>query len=178
MNWGDIPTWVATVVAAVFGALSWRSSRAAKAAESAAEEFKRQALTAAQDAAAAEGRAADAAVRSAGALEAQSQLAAEQAAAAEGVPWRVEYSHGAKWVLLNVSDTPKFNVKITGPGVWARRTPDVVDRIDGQSSYEIWGSSEPGEKRIDVTWHQREGGQGEPGTWSSLMPPRPPLSSR
>lgn len=174
VNWGDVPTWVAAVIAAVAAWLSWRSSRRSKRAEGMADEHKGDALKAAQDAVAAEGRAATAAERSAAALEEQNRLAAEQADAAEGVPWRIEHSSGAKWALWNDSDRPKFSVRIRGPGVVAKRTPEVIDRIDGRNFCEFWGNTawDGSEMRADVTWHQQEDSDEPPRAWSGTMPPR------
>ena len=172
VHWGDVPAWVAAAIAALAAFLSWRSSRKSKDAQDEANKQAGIATQAAVDAADAESRAADAAVRSAGALEQQTQHAIEQADAAESVPWRVEHRKGAKWQLWNDSAYPKFKVRISGPGITQRRTPDEVERIDGRSSFEFWGNTSWGaEQRVDVAWHQLSDGQDEPRTWSAPMPP-------
>jgi hypothetical protein len=175
MNWGDVPTWVAAVIAAVAAYIAWDSSKKSKTAEGTADVHRKDALKAAQAAATAETNAAAAAARSAAALEEQTRLATEQADAAEAAPWGVEHSSGAKWLLVNGSNRPKYHVKLGGPGVSTVRAPGVIDRIDGNSSYEFWGDTgwNGKERRLEVIWHQQEDGSDEPRTWSGAMPARP-----
>jgi hypothetical protein len=159
--------------------LALASARRAKRSEAAAqfdanraETYQRRATEAAEEATVAQRQSAIAAKRVADALEKQHQLEVEQAEAAEGVPWRVEHSRGAKWLLRNNTDHPKFHVQISGPGVSTTRAPGVIPRIDGRSSFEFWGNTAFGsEARIDVTWHRREDRQDVPGSWSDTMPP-------
>jgi hypothetical protein len=178
MDGGDWINLVGVVVSA--GSAVWAvvSARRASAAGKRADTYRdraetqaRLATAAAEQAAIAQQQSADAAQRSADALEKQTQLAVEQAAAAEGVPWRVEHRTGAKWELWNASDYAQFKVKISGPGVTARRTPDIIECIDGHSSFEFWGNTSWGaEQRVIVTWHRREDGQDDELTWSGTMP--------
>ena len=107
VHWGDgVPAWLAVIVAAAFGWLSWCSSRRSAAAEResrAAEREVRQhadrATTAAQDAAAAADRSAAAAERSATAHEAQAALLQDAADAAGCAPWRIERRDSADWAV-------------------------------------------------------------------------------
>ncbi|MGC2377989.1 MAG: hypothetical protein WA622_12775 [Mycobacterium sp.] len=181
MKPGDWIT-LAGVVVALFSA-GWAvvSARRARAAQDVANHYQgraeqaaERATKAAEDAVVAQRDAAAAAQRAADALEKQNQMAEQLAQAAEGVPWTVEHSSGAKWKLRNMSDHPKFAVRISGPGVSRNRTPAVIDRVDGRSSYEFWGSTSWGdEQRVTVSWHGRQDATDEERTWSDMMPPSP-----
>lgn len=172
MDFGDIPTWVAAGLSAVFGILAWRSSSRAKNAEAAARDQATRALQAAEEAAAAGKRSADAAERSASALENQHRLAVQQADAAEGVPWEIRYRTGSKWELWNVTETVKFSVTISGSGVM--RGPTTHARIDGHSSEEFWGNTswQRDGKKVQVTWHRRDDLKDEPRSWSGNLTPK------
>jgi hypothetical protein len=174
VDWGNVPAWIAAVAAAFSVAmafLSWRSSRTSKTAKDDAETRAEEAKSAAQKAANAETRSAAAAERAAKVLEDQHQLTVEQIDAAEGVPWRVEHRSGSKWELWNDSDHPKFGVQISGPGPSRKRIPPQIDRIDGRSAVEFWGTTDYGaEMRVDVSWHRHPDGSDEARTWSGSMP--------
>lgn len=179
MDAGDWITLAGVVVSAGSALWAVRSARRASDAEEKADKYRdtaetqaRLATAAAEKAAIAQEQSAAAEKRAADALEKQIRLAVEQAAAAEWVPWRVEHRTGAIWELRNHSDYPKFIVKISGPGVSKRRAPAVIDRIDGHSAHEFWGTTDHGaELRVEVTWHRREDEQDDPLTWSGAMPP-------
>lgn len=96
------------------------------------------------------------------------------AVAAEGVPWRITHRQGALWELWNETDLPKFNVKIRGSGVVARRTRELIDRIDGRSSHEFWGNTAMTreEPRVEVTWNRRPDDDHRL-QWAGRLPPRP-----
>lgn len=135
-----------------------------------AEQQAERATRAAEDAAAAETQSAASAKRAADALEKQNQMAEERADLAEGVPWRIEYEVGSTYALWNDTDTPKFQVHISGEGVLREKT---VDRIDGRSSVDFRGLDASGVgSRVDVTWHRREDRSDAARRWSGNKPKR------
>lgn len=111
------------MVAAWSAYKSRRSRRKSEAAEVAAKEQADIATKAAQDAAAAATRSADAAERSATAHETQAQLMQDEADAAERSPWRTEHHGGMDYRLRNRTNTPKYDVAVTGQS--AGRPPGV-----------------------------------------------------
>ena len=175
-NWISLGSFVAAAVSAVVAVVQAKRASASKGAaehhEASAEHNAERATKAAEEAAAWQRQAAGAAQRAADALEKQNQMAEQLVQAAEEVPWRLEHKSGAIWRLRNITDYPKFEVTIAGPGVSKNRGPGVIDRIDGQGSEEFWGNTFWGsELRATVTWHSREDAQDEPRSWTDMMPP-------
>lgn len=174
-DWINLAGVLVSVFSAGFAVLS---SRRASAAEEKAQKYQARAETqsrlarqAAEAAAVAQRESAEAASRAATALEKQIQMAEEQAELAEGVPWDVQHRKGSLWELWNVTDSPKFRVEISGPGVSSSHKPPVVDRMDGRSSVEFRGTTGYGaSRRVEVRWHRREDAQGEPLVWAGTMP--------
>jgi len=123
LQWGTVPAWIAAVVAAWSAYKSRRSRRESEAAEVAAKEQADLATKAAQDAAETATRSADAAERSATAHETQAQLLQDEADAAERSPWRIEHHGGMDYRLRNRTNTPKYDVTVTGQP--AGRPPGV-----------------------------------------------------
>jgi hypothetical protein len=79
LHWGDVPAYLGAAISALFGFLSWRSSRRSKAAELEAEQQAERAIKAAEDAAAAQEQTAEETKRLATAQERQTHLAEQQA---------------------------------------------------------------------------------------------------
>lgn len=172
MDLGDVPTWSGAVIAAVSAVVAWYSQRKSHSAETAAENYKREALSAATKAAAAEARAAEAADRSADAFEQFNTRVQARDQAAAAAPWSVAHHSGAIYVLSNDSDYPKYQVAITGSGVSKRRVPDSVDVLDPRSSTTFWSdTSNRAGNQINVTWSDTPE-SGEARTWTGTMPPR------
>lgn len=171
-DWGSVPAWVAAGISTFFGSVSWWSSRKSKKSQAEADRQARRATKAAEDAAEAGTRSANAAERAATVLEEQHRSALARVDAAESVPWRLTHRTGAKWELWNETGTPKYRITISGPGVSSKRNPGVIERIDGRSSFEFWGSTHWGaDPRVEATWHLRADGQDEPRTWAGTLPP-------
>jgi len=159
---------VATVWAAF---TAWKSARRArKAEENAAQSLARSEMLsyhaglAADNAAAAQRQLADAVVK-------RNQMTVERAQIAEDVSWAIEHSSGSVHKLRNLSHSPKFGVKIDGPGVSTVRPPNVTSRIDGRSSVEFHAKTGYGvQRRVTVTWHNREDLSNNPLQWSDTLP--------
>lgn len=168
-------------MAAVFGWLSWRSSKASKAAkgesETARDEAKNQAeraTKAAEDAATAAGRFADAAERSATANEKQAQLLQDQADAAERSPWNVQRASGQDFRLVNLTNTRKYNVAVTGeparrpagvfrPGGGGSNRFDVVDARQ-TVKLDLFIAMQTLDLSVTVSWHPTPDFTGDPWT--------------
>ncbi|WP_167107281.1 hypothetical protein [Mycobacterium sp. DL592] len=174
-DWISLAGVVVSAGSAVWAVMSAVRARKAEAAtdgyRAAAEEHSKRAVKAAEEAAAAQQQSAAAAKRAADALEAQNRLLAEQASAAERVPWRIEHRQGATWDLWNDSATPKFHVKISGPGVSKNKTPATIARVDGRGSQPFWGNTSYGaEMRANVRWRAADDQAAPELEWSGTMP--------
>ncbi|SHR31618.1 hypothetical protein [Mycobacteroides abscessus] len=165
-DWINLAGVVVSASAAIWAAVSASKSKTAQ------DEATKQAGIATQaavDAAGAEQRSADAAERSANALEEQNQMAADQAAIAEGVPWSIRYRSGSTYELWNDSDTPKFAVRVSGPGI---RGEVTAEQIHGRScitfmNMAFWGAKND---QVVVNWH-RLASSGDPElSWSGTVP--------
>ncbi|WP_131821766.1 hypothetical protein [Mycobacteroides chelonae] len=169
MDAGDWINLAGVVVSASAAIWAARSASKSKTAQDEATKQAGVATQAAVDAAGAEQRSADAAERSANALEEQNQMAAEQVAIAEAVPWSIRYRSGSTFELWNDSDTPKFSVRLSGPGV---RGEVTTERIDGRScvtfmSLGVWAKNSD---QVVVNWH-RLASSGDPElSWSGTVP--------
>lgn len=180
-NWIALGSFIAATVSAIVAGTSAivavLQARRAKASKEAADNAQvkaelnaERATKAAEEAAAWQRQAASAAQRSADALEEQNRRADEQAEQAEGVPWEIRYREGDLYDLLNITDTTKFGVQISGSGVLR---PKTVDRIDGRSSEEFFGANYSGSgNQVDVTWHRHEDLSDQPRLWSGNKPPK------
>jgi hypothetical protein len=86
------------------------------------------------------------------------------------VPWEIRYREGSLFDLWNITGTTKFGVQISGGGVLR---PKTVDRIDGRSSEEFFGTRHMGAGNdVVVTWRRREDLSDEPRQWRGNKPPR------
>lgn len=176
LHWGDVvPAWVAVIVAAVFGWLSWRSSRRSKASEREARQQADRAATAAENAAAAADRSATAAERSAAAHETQTALLQDAADAAERAPWRIErLGDSMDFRLVNLTKTRKYEVGVTGEP--AGRPPGVFragggggnrfDFVDGRETVELdlFVAMQTLDRRVTVSWRPTPDHTGEAWT--------------
>jgi hypothetical protein len=174
LHWGDVvPAWLAIILAAVFGWLSWRSSRRSKASEREARQQADRATTAAEDAAAAADRAAAATERSATAHEAQTALLQGAADAAERAPWRIERRDSADWRLVNLTNTRKYNVDVTGEPVRRPRGAALhFDVVDGRERVELdlFVAWQTRDRRVTVSWRPTADHTGDPWTQSVGLP--------
>jgi hypothetical protein len=172
LHWGDVvPAWLAVVGAAVFGWLSWRSSRQSATARDEARAEADRATAAAEDAAAAASRSAAAAERSATAHETQTALLQEAADAAERAPWRIERRDSADWRLINLANTRKYDVGVTGEPVRPGGT-NHFDVIDGRETMEldlfvVWQTLD---RRVTVSWRPTPDHTGDPWTQRVGLP--------
>jgi hypothetical protein len=166
-DWINLAGVIIAAGAAIWAVMSARRAAAAQDEsahhEARAEQAAERATQAAEDAAASHRRTAEA-------LEKQNRMAEEQADLAEGVPWRLAYQIGSMYDLWNDTDTPKFHVHISGPGVLREKS---VDRIHGRSSAEFMGLDAHGAgSQVDVTWHRREDQSDKPRQWTGNKPPK------
>ena len=106
LHWGEVPAWAAVFLSALFGYLSWRSSRRSKDAELDAKGQADRATKAAEDAVAAQDKLAAATERLADATERQWDAAEEN-------PWRIERDDKGDR-LRNVTATTKYHVHLRG----------------------------------------------------------------
>jgi hypothetical protein len=184
LHWGDVvPTWLAVILAAIFGVQSWRSSRRSKTAErgsqTARDDATRQAgladtaARAAEEAAAAAGRSADAAERSATAHETQTQLMQDQADAVQQKPWDIEGHGGMDFRLRNRTRTPKYDVEVTGeptgrnPNVFrpgGGRHENSFEMVDGAETVELdlFVAMQTQDRSVTVSWRPTRDYTGEP----------------
>ena len=115
LHWGDVvPAWLAVLVAAFFGYLSWRASRRSKDAEKAAKMQADRATTAAEDAVRAQKEIAGETRRIADAMQ-------ESSDAAEQKPWGIVKGSHDRHRLVNTTATPKYHVSLRGNPVRGRR---------------------------------------------------------
>ncbi|OBB65152.1 hypothetical protein [Mycobacterium sp. 852014-50255_SCH5639931] len=173
-NWISLGSFVAATVSAAVAVVQAKRASASKGAaekhEARAEQYAGRATKAAEEAAAWQRQAAEAAQRSADALEAQNRLVEDQAEEAEGVPWEIRFREGSLFDVWNITNTTKFGVRIEGGGV---QRPKSVDRIDGRSSVDFFGTSHMGgSDQVEVTWHRREDLSDEPRQWRGNKPPK------
>lgn len=177
LHWGDVvPMWLAVIVAAFFGWLSWRSSvrskaaeREAKAAEAEAKKQAERATRAAEESAAAEKRSADAAERSATAHETVADLAELDARAKEQKPWRIEMERGFAY-LVNATTKPKYNVHVAG-GVqdaeWEVVPGGARRSLQRKVGYKVGP--------IYVRWHLSRDRTDRQKFWHDFLPPDEPF---
>ena len=163
LHWGDVPAYLGIVVTAAFGFLSWRSSRRSKAAEGTAREQANRATKAAEDAVAAANRSAAAAERSATADETQARLAQDQADAAQQYPWFIEKGGSTGFLLHSRTDTPKYNVTLSGdPADGCDNHFDVVHGR-GPVALDLFITLNT-EDKVVVSWHPTPDYTGEAWT--------------
>ena len=173
-NWISLASFIAAAVSATVAVVQAKRASASQSSaahsQARAEQQAERATQAAEEAAAWQRQAASAAQQSADALVEQNRRADEQAERAEGVPWEIRYREGDLYDLRNITDTTKFGVQISGSGVLR---PKTVDRIDGRSSEEFFGTSHSGAgNQVEVTWHRREDLSDEPRPWLGSKPPK------
>lgn len=102
--------------------------------------------------------------------EQKRRIAEEEAERAEGIPWIITYRKGDLYELRNVSNTPKFGVRISGEGI---AQPKEADRIDAQSTTSFMGLHAFGVgNEIIVSWHRREDQSDRPRLWRTQRPGR------
>jgi hypothetical protein len=172
-DWFSLAGVVAAAVSAFVAVVSAKRAAAAQSAaanhEARAEIQRRLATQAAEEAAVAQRQTAAEAGRVAKAIEERNRMAEEQAERAEGVPWRVEYREGDLFEVKNITNTTKFGVQISGPGVLR---PVAVDRIDGHGSAEFYRHpASGGNNQVEVIWYRREDLSDEPRRWTGTRPP-------
>ena len=111
---------------------------------------------------AAAGRSAGAAERSATAHETQAQLAQDQADEAQRFPWRIEPHGGMDYRLRNLTNTPKYEVAVTGqlagrprgvfrPGGGQDNQFDVVDGAE-TVELDLFVALQLVDRRMTVSW--------------------------
>lgn len=182
LHWGDVvPAWVGVIVAAVFGWLSWRSSRRSKAAEresrAAKDEARQQAdradraTAAAENAAAAADRSAAAAERWASAHEVQTALLQAAADAAERAPWRLVRPGDQDFRLVNLTNNPKYEVGVTGEPARGMGT-NGFDVVDGRETVELdlFVALQTQDRRVTVSWRPTPDHTGDPWTQRVGLP--------
>lgn len=181
-HWGDVvPTWLAVILAAVFGVQSWRSSRqsrsardAAQAAEARAEAQVERAIKAAEDAAAA-------ADRSATAQEAHTALLQDAADGEERFPWRIDrMGKSMDFRLVNMTKTRKYRVIVTGEptgqpaGVFrpGGGGDNCFDAVDGRETVELdlFVAMQTVDRSVTVCWHPTPDHTGEAWTQRIGLP--------
>ena len=181
LHWGDVPAWLAVIVAAVFGWQSWRSSRRSAAAEREARQQADRATKAAEDAAAAADRSAAAEERSATAHETQAQLAQDQADAAERFPWNVTRPGGQDFRLVNLTNTRKYDVDVTGEPVRGKHAGvfrpgagggNYFDVVDGRETKELdlFVALQTVDRSVTVSWRPIADYTGDPWTQRIGLP--------
>jgi hypothetical protein len=174
LHWGDVvPAWLAVIVAAVFGWLSWRSSRQARTARDEARAQADRSTTAAVDAAAAAKRSAAAEERSAIAQETQAQLAQVHADAAERFPWHIVRPEHSDFRLVNTTSTHKYDVDVRGQPV--RRRPGEAlhfDVVDGRETVELdlFVAAQTTDRSVTVSWRPSPDHTGDPWTQRIGLP--------
>lgn len=162
---------LSALVAMVSAKRAAAAQRAAATHQASAETERRLARQAAEDAAIAQREAAAEAGRVAEAIENQNQRADERAQQAEGVPWRITHHDRDLYDLWNDTNTAKFGVEVSGPGVAGVDGP--FDRIDGRSSEQfLINPFGAGFTQVVVTWHRREDLSDEPRRWTCSKPPK------
>jgi hypothetical protein len=128
---GDVvPAWLAVLVAAFFGCLSWRASRRSKDAENAAKKQADRATTAAEDAVRAQQEIAGETRRMADTMQ-------ERSNAAEQKPWRIVKGSSGVHRLINTTATPKYHVSLRGNPVRAGES-NRFGAFDGNSERAIF----------------------------------------
>ena len=169
LHWGDVvPTWLAVIVAAVFGV----QARTAEAEAKAQAERAERATKAAEDAAVAAKETASALGRSATAHETQAQLAQDQADEAQQKPWRIERPGDYDFRLVNLTKTPKYDVAVTGQP--AKRNPNMFrmgggrsnsfDVVDGADTVELdlVITAQTLDRSVTVSWRPTSDHTGDP----------------
>jgi hypothetical protein len=149
LHWGDVvPVWVAVLVAAFFGYLSWRASRRSKDAENAAKMQADRATTAAENAVCAQKEIAEETRRIADAIQ-------ESSDAAEQKPWRIVKGLHDRHRLVNTTATAKYHVSLRGNPVRVdeRNRFGVFDGNGAHTIYllEAWRTLP--NWTITVSWH-------------------------
>ena len=190
VHWGDVvPAWLAVIVAAVFGCLSWRSSRQSKTARDGAKtaeaeakaqaERAERATMAAEEAAAAAGQAVVELQRSASAQEAHTALLQDQADATERFPWEIRHMGDLDFRLVNRTNTRKYEVVVTGepaarpPGVFRMGGGDnQFDVVDGREikPLDLFVHLNTQDRSVTVSWRPTTDHTGDPWTQRIGLP--------
>jgi hypothetical protein len=163
LHWGDVPAYLGAVVSALFGFLSWRSSRRSKAAE-------REAKQHADDALAAQKQTAEETKRLATAQERQTRLAELEAEAAERAPWRIEHRRDIPH-RVNKTFTPKYGVSVDGavrPG--PGNSWDVIQGGGSQALDVLPPLAQMTNRPIIVQWHLKEDRSDQVLVWHDVLP--------
>jgi hypothetical protein len=168
---GFVISGTSALIAAFSATWAVVSARRARSAEEKADHYQARAEQNAERATQAAEEASSAQRRLAEAIEKQNQAADDQAEQAEGVPWQLRHREGDLFDLWNITNTTKFGVQISGPGVLRPKTADCVD---GRSPVEFYGHPACGaNNQVNVTWHRREDQTDEPRSWTGRKPPKP-----
>lgn len=161
VQWGNVPSWVAAVIAAISAYLSYRSQRKSKAER---DEARAQADRAERAAAAAE--------RQADAADAQQRRDTEVAEDAEIDPWELDPIVGRDDVyLINTSETAKYDVTVSG--IKIHNGPAHFDLIGPgrREQISIMRFGHP-DDFVEVTWRRRQDNSGTPQTRQKIIPSR------
>lgn len=181
LHYGDVPAYLSTAVAIVFGTLGWWSSRRSKKAEKAATNQAVKATEAAQDAAAAQRQIAEDTRRFATAQETHTALLQDAAEQAERFPWVIHrQGDSMDFRLLNLTNTRKYQVVVTGEpagrpaGVFRMGGggDNQFDFVDGRETVELdlFVAAQTIDRSVTVSWHPTQDHTGEPWTQRIGLP--------
>lgn len=164
LHWGDaVPAWLAVIVAAAFGYLSWRSSRRSKDAERTATEQAKLAIKAAEEATAAQKQIAEDTTRFADATVRHTELVQEAATAAERYPWQIQRRDSADWLLHCRTDTTKYDVTLSGGPTMGHDNHFDVFYGRGLKAVDLFVTSDP-DRTVVVSWRPTPDYTGEAWT--------------
>jgi hypothetical protein len=115
---------------------------------------------------------ADALKRHADGVEIKLQQQKETVSAEERAPWRIVRVSRGRWDLINLTTTPKYAVRITGPAILQQHEKHVKAMLPGRGSMQIRGAfrSMQTADDLEITWHRHEDLSDEQLSWPGQLP--------
>jgi hypothetical protein len=115
---------------------------------------------------------AEAMKRQADGVEIKLQRQNEMVSAEECAPWRIDRLSQGRWDLVNLTATPKYAVRITGPAIRRQDEKHVAALLPGRGSMSIRGAfrSMQTTDDLEITWHRNEDLSDEPLSRPGQLP--------
>lgn len=163
MDWGALASWAAVIVSIVIAIRAYVSERRSKRSAEDAEELKRRTVSASE-------RSAKAVEEVASAIRdwASASSAESEPLLVPGPTWSLEHVNGSKYALVNRTQYPQDDVKISGDAVL--RGP--IREVEVPAFQEVqfmglnaWGVSD----QVTVTWTDN---LNEKQEWTKALPPK------
>jgi hypothetical protein len=156
--------WISIAGIFISGGFAWWSARSARESKSAERRADAQVAALVEIA--------EAMKRQAAGVEIKLQRHDEAVSAEERAPWRIDRVKEGRWDLVNLTATPKYAVRITGPAIRPQDEKHVTALLPGRGSIRIRGAGGSWQKTddLEITWHRNEDLSDEPLSWPGQLP--------